>query len=206
MGELEGRNVLFKKLARELREKSLTIGLDIKKRVTHRTVPGWEGKGKGLLQILWEQGWVDETMVSQYKLSTKESQEYPLTHLMDTCADFENELSQLAFVCHSLGAKALTTTKYHAEYAGEGIEYSWGAAKQFYQKYPLASKRGKTNFDTLVGRCTSRDVLTVELVRKFSRQARSYMLTYTLLDNGTGGGGRSELLDSGKCGDCLQRS
>ncbi len=52
MGELEGRNVLFKKLARELREKAFTIGLDTKKRVTHRTVPGWEGKGKGLLKIL----------------------------------------------------------------------------------------------------------------------------------------------------------
>jgi len=38
-----------------------------------------------------------------------------------------NEKSQLEYVCESLGVEALITTKYHAEYAGEGIEYSWGA-------------------------------------------------------------------------------
>ena len=81
-----------------------------------------------------------------------------------------------------LGAKALTTTKYHAEYAGEGIEYLWGAAKAIYRRYPLTSKRGKTNFDLLVAKCISREVLTTEMVQKFSHQARSYMLTYKILE------------------------
>jgi hypothetical protein len=101
--------------------------------------------------------------------------DYLLSILMGSCTDFANEKSQLEFVCQSLGVEALMTTKYHAEYNGEGIEYSWGASKAVYQKCPLACKKGKANFDSLVA---SRDLLTTERIRKFSRQARSYMLTY----------------------------
>jgi len=78
--------------------------------------------------------------------------------------------------------EALITTKYHAEYAGEGIEYSWGASKAVYRRYPLASKKGKENFDKLVSKCISRELLTNDRIRKFSRRARSYMLTYKSLD------------------------
>ena len=73
------------------------------------------------------------------------------------------------------------TTKYHAEYAGEGIEYSWGASKAVYRRYPLACKKGKANFDSLVAKCISRDLLTMDRIRKFSQRARSYMLTYSSL-------------------------
>ena len=48
---------------------------------------------------------------------------------MEVCTDFTNEKTQLEYVCGCLGVKVVITTKYHAEYAGEGIEYSWGAAK-----------------------------------------------------------------------------
>lgn len=95
--------------------------------------------------------------------------------LMESCTDFKTEMSQLEFVCHSLGCKALITTKYHAEFAGEGIEYSWGLSKAMYRKYPLVSKKGKRNFDALVSKCISRDVLTKEQVRRFCKRARSYV-------------------------------
>ena len=108
--------------------------------------------------------------------------EYSLEHLLETCTDFTNEMSQLEYVCSSLGVKVLITTKYHAEYAGEGIEYSWGAAKAIYQRYPLYSKKGKVNFIGLVSKCISREVLTADLIRKFSRRARNYMLTYKSLE------------------------
>ena len=91
-------------------------------------------------------------------------------------------MSQLEYVCSSLGVKVLITTKYHAEYAGEGIEYSWGAAKAIYRHYPLYSKKGKMNFIGLVSKCISREVLTADLIRKFSRRARNYMLTYKSLE------------------------
>jgi len=53
-GKQLGKNFFFGKLARHLREKALHLGIEVKKKVTHRIVPGWEGKGKGLLQVLWE--------------------------------------------------------------------------------------------------------------------------------------------------------
>ena len=51
-----------------------------------------------------------------------------------------------------------------------------------YRRYPLASKKGKEHFVDLVSKCTSRAVLTTDLIRKFSRRARSYMLTYKSLE------------------------
>jgi hypothetical protein len=51
-----------------------------------------------------------------------------------------------------------------------------------YQRYPLASKKGKEQFVDLVSKCTSRELLTTDLIRKFSRRARSYMLTYKSLE------------------------
>ncbi len=81
--------------------------------------------------------------------------EFSLEMMLDNCVDFANETTQLEYICKSLGAEALITTKYHAEYAGEGIEYSWGAAKAMYRRYPLASKKGKEKFVDLVLKCTS---------------------------------------------------
>ena len=48
--------------------------------------------------------------------------------------------------------------------------------------YPLYSKKGKGNFLCLVSKCISQDVLTTDLIRKFSRRARNYMLTYESLE------------------------
>jgi hypothetical protein len=31
--------------------------------------------------------------------------EFSLTHMMESCTDFQNKMSQLEFVCHKLGAK-----------------------------------------------------------------------------------------------------
>ena len=39
--------------------------------------------------------------------------EYSLVHMMETCTNFVNEMSQLEFVCQSLGVRALNTTKDH---------------------------------------------------------------------------------------------
>jgi hypothetical protein len=101
---------------------------------------------------------------------------------LETCTDFANEKTQLEYMCGSLGVKVLITTKYHAEYAGEGIEYSWGAAKAIYRLYPLYSKKGKENFIGLVSKCISQEVLSTDLICKFSRRARNYMLLYKSLE------------------------
>jgi hypothetical protein len=87
-------------------------------------------------------------MLKEYKVHAVDNAgmlipEYPLTTLMEECMDFQHEMLQLEFICHGLGYTALITTKYHAEFSGEGIEYSWGLSKAMYRKYPLVLKKGK---------------------------------------------------------------
>jgi hypothetical protein len=66
-------------------------------------------------------------------------------------------------------------------------------AKAMYRRYPIASKKGKEKFVDLVLKCTSREVLTTEMIRKFSRRARSYMLSYKALEI-VGEEGREEVM------------
>jgi len=48
---------------------------------------------------------------------------------MESCLDLANELTQIEYVAQKLDSSVLITTKYHAELAGEGCEYTWGVAK-----------------------------------------------------------------------------
>ena len=72
----------------------------------------------------------------------------------------------------------IITTKYHAEYAGEGIEYTWGLMKCYYRRQPLSQKKTKANFFSLVDKCFSPELITKDMVRKFSKRARDYMQEY----------------------------
>ncbi|EJK51680.1 hypothetical protein THAOC_29126 [Thalassiosira oceanica] len=94
-----------------------------------------------------------------------------------------------------MGDSVVITTKYHAEYAGEGIEYSWGLAKCFYRRQPLSKKKKKANFFALVDQCLSQELLTKDMVRKFSKRARDYMLAYRAFETDEMKGG---MKDSGK--------
>ena len=88
-----------------------------------------------------------------------------------------------------LGVEVDRSTKSHPELAGEGIEYSWGRAKSVYRRAKLAQKKGKENFRSLVADCLSTDEgrgmggLTKEMVRRFSRRARHYVLAYFYIEN-----------------------
>ena len=90
------------------------------------------GTGTGMVQILWEGGFIGVTKMKKYKAITKdkvtkkEMRHFSLLTMLKLQQDFANEVSQLEYVAQSLGARVIITTKYHAEYAGEGIEYSWG--------------------------------------------------------------------------------
>ena len=52
LGIAEGRNALSKMLLRDLQKSAVNLGIVTKKHVTHCTVSGWEGRGKGMLQVL----------------------------------------------------------------------------------------------------------------------------------------------------------
>ena len=62
----------------------------------------------------------------------------------------------------------MITTKYHAEFAGEGFESSWGFSKLIYRRSPLKIKMGKENFDKLVSKYISRGVMKKKSMRRFS--------------------------------------
>jgi hypothetical protein len=62
-GRDDGRITLSKMLVRDKRKLASNLGINT---VTHRKKPGWAGKGKGLLQVLWERGWIDESKISEY--------------------------------------------------------------------------------------------------------------------------------------------
>ena len=84
-------------------------------------------------------------------------------------------------VANLLGVSVIITPKFHAELAGEGIEYSWGVTKGVYQWKPLNSKRRKESFKALVHECTSREIFSTKTVRKLSRRARAYICAYYAL-------------------------
>ncbi|EJK53460.1 hypothetical protein THAOC_27108, partial [Thalassiosira oceanica] len=107
--------------------------IEVAPKVTRKKIPGWYGKGKGLMQVLWERGFIDASKpYSHYqvekKVDGKVVEDISLRHMMGKCTDFAEEVSQLEAIGKKLGCSVIITTKYHAEYAGEGIEYSWGLA------------------------------------------------------------------------------
>jgi hypothetical protein len=156
---------------------------------------GWVGKAKGMFQVLWERGWIDEARLNDYRILAKDPddddriiEDLSLKYMMETCDDFQNEVTQLQFVASKYGYAVEMTPKYHAEIAGCGIEYSWGAAKSRYRQIPLERKRKKADFKQAVS--DSIAVLTKETVRKCDRKARSYVQAYYYLEVMRQGGER----------------
>ena len=148
------------------------------------------GKQKGLLHTLWERGWIDESNLDKYTMeiakdengdNVEGSEQWSLKYLMASCQDFAEELTALQHVGQVLGVTVHITPKFHAEMAGEGIEYSWAVSKSVYRKMPLDSKRGKDSFKALVNECINRNILKTEVVRKLSKRARAYICAYYIL-------------------------
>jgi hypothetical protein len=148
-------------------------------------IQGWEGKPKGMEQILWERGWIDPKVARKvYTVhGTKDSmgavrKDTSLQYLMSNLKDFETQETMLCLKAREMGVMIDRTPKCHCELAGEGIEYAWGCAKNHYRRQPLKDKRGKDNFRRTVRKCFSRQVVTTERVRMFSQRARAYILAY----------------------------
>ena len=66
-----------------------------------KVTEGWEGKPKGMMQVLWERGFIDKNNLQQYTLDGKKDghgnlrPETSLKHLLANCIDFEEEESLL---------------------------------------------------------------------------------------------------------------
>ncbi len=153
-----------------------------------REKKGWEGRPKGLLQVLWERGWIDEAQRDTYTMDVatdgdsevlEGAEDWSLKCLVASWLHFAKEMTALQHVGSQLGVSVIIIPKFHAELAGEGVEYRWGFAKGIYRRKPLNSKKSKEDaFKRLVSDVASREVLTVDTVRKLSRRARAYICAY----------------------------
>ncbi|KAI2495979.1 hypothetical protein MHU86_18546 [Fragilaria crotonensis] len=167
-------------------------------------IEGWVGKPKGLLQVLWERGWIDMEKcreqedkegnnvinTSYYTLSGRKDpvtgkiiESSSLRGLMGNCNDFKTEETALQFLGSQLGVQVMLTPKFHCEFAGEGIEYAWAQAKALMRRTPMREKKGRVNFMNLVTKCLCPvTVLTNDRIRKFAARARAYVCTYYYLE------------------------
>ena len=121
---------------------------NIPKRQRVETVEGgWGGQAKGAFQICWERGKIDPARLAVYTLNGKKrtdgtmDESMSLKKILGECKDFREEKTHLQVLAEDYGYKVAFTPKFHAEMAGEGIEYSWGFAKGVYRRKPLKAKK-----------------------------------------------------------------
>ena len=150
---------------------------------------GWEGKPKGMFQILFERGFIDPAKPTKF-YSLKGSKDAfgntivgsSLKELMESLIDFADEETLLQYNARLMGVHVDRTPKCHPEMAGEGVEYSWGCAKGLYRRLPLKDKKSKEKFRESVRKCLSTGNIDKKQQRKFSRRAREYMLAYRAIE------------------------
>jgi len=212
-----------KELARELNDAGITAlekwkmdrlrplavehGIDLHK-VERKLSRGWMNNQKGLLQMLWERGWIateDEegNQINPRKYYTMDGpkdkygetiKERSLKYLASQLYDFANERTSLQALGETLGATVDRTPKCHPEMAGEGIEYSWGCGKNRYRHLPINQRKTKEDFFNSVRSCMNSAAITRDMIRRFSRRARRYMVCYYKLAKGLVEGGEYDTL------------
>ena len=143
------------------------------------------GKPKGLLQILWERGFVDVKNLHLYSLKGKKGQfnedgnlqrefeAYSLRTLMKRCSNFANKKSAMEHLFAQLSEKAeanlkmITSPKYHCKLAGEGVEYAWGFTKRNFRNLSLNEKNIKEKFNKAARSLV--ELVSIQNARTFSR-------------------------------------
>ena len=178
---------------REMKNQAVRFNIPLEKTENY-VQPGWVGQNKGLLQVLWERGFINEREVKKYRLEAQDihkdefgtiKQEYLpylLRELMANCSDFKNEKSAMEHLCEQLSSKGdnsisiVPTPKYHCELAGEGIEYGWGYSKKVYRSIPYEEKNTREKFEE--GVRYSLKQVTKRHINLFSAKCRRYMLAY----------------------------
>ena len=159
--------------------------------IIDRVAKGWINQPKGIMQVLWERGFIDPLLNINKDYTEKGrknedgiyDENFSYVRLISNLPDFKAEMSLLHYHARKLGVYLDSSPKCHPEIAGEGIEYCWGASKQWYRALPIKFKRDKKNFNMSVTKAMDRsNILTVDNIRKFVRRQRSYMLAYLCLD------------------------
>ncbi len=129
-----------------------------------------------MLQVLWEQGFIDVNNLKQYTIEGQKDafgnlqQHTSLKYLLGNCTGFEEKELMLQSIGSTLGVTIDRTPKCHCKLAGEGIEYSWGCTKNAFWLMPLSTKRKKETSWETVRKCLMQDVLTTERVGSFCEE------------------------------------
>jgi hypothetical protein len=79
---------------------------------------------------------------------------------------------------NAIGVSILSTPKYHAEIAGEGVEYCWALSKNWFKRLPISDRSNRCSFINCVNKALSRNIVKVQSARDCARRAHSYMLSY----------------------------
>ena len=101
----------------DLQDKAAALSIDIMVTITSKLRNGWVSKEKGILQVLWERGFIDESKVKNYDIKVLDEDGnvvpiFSLEYMMKNCPDFLNEMSQLENVCQQLGTKTIIRLQY----------------------------------------------------------------------------------------------
>jgi hypothetical protein len=120
----------------------------------------------------------------------EERKPWVLQHLLASCPDFANEISDMQHLGNVLSDDTCTVTvdftlKYHCEIAGEGIENAWGFSKKLHRHLPLSKKRKIEVFTKSVKERLF--AVTPVRARRFAWRTRKYMLAYFKIDEEAGG-------------------
>ena len=141
---------------KEVQNKCLDANIPLKHPPTPVILEGWCGKAKGMMQVLWERGFIDESKKKEYTLAGSKDEfgvvnkNTSLKYLLENLIDFVEEESLLQTNARKMGVRIDRTPKCHAEIAGEGVEYTWGFGKNHFRRQPLDLKRKKETFRELV--------------------------------------------------------
>ena len=160
-----------------------------------KILEGWQGKVKGMMQVLWECGILDMSMSSkelmrlyskEFKKDKHTKQNIPGTsmkELVSNLPDFKNKFTLLQYQAAQLSVTINCSPKFHPEIADKGVEYCWGLRKNTYHRYSVAEKRIKSKYIELVKKCTcTKSILTKQQVCLFGKQTRRYILAYYALE------------------------
>ena len=61
LGQGLGKQALLNMHVKDLQEKATALSIEIERIVTSKLQKGWYGKPTGMLQVMWERGFVDES-------------------------------------------------------------------------------------------------------------------------------------------------
>lgn len=129
----------------------------------------FEGKGKGLRDLVWERGLMSDEAIAGASLAQ-------LKEKFLGCADVRNQKSLLEKVVYDRGHVLILSPKYHPELAGVGIEYCWGQSKyRFRNEY---NDQEAKNLKANVKKTFHPTQLTPAVTLAYARKTRDYRMTY----------------------------